>query len=324
MNVRARLLGACCGLSVLTALVGGAGIWGFATTNAAFQKAADENLQAVSHLAQADRDMQRALVAQRTLMFMKSDTAAAHEQVKRYMSSIEQIAEHWKAYVVVPAHAAEGKLRAEFEVAQAEWETSAWKVLKLLGQDSTDARKGAIDVSLNEGTEKFETARNLLRSLSDMRLSATTINARAMEARAAAIRWWMFMGIGAALASAFTVSLVLARSISRPLAETVEMLTATHVTGASQQRSEVISQFASGTQEQAASLEETATSLKEASADESKYHVAGESTAGTGEKKRRMRAGDPGPAEFIETITVKGTNGHRHGNDHSDDGFEEL
>src|SRR5262249_57495517 len=114
-----------------------------------------------------------------------------------------------------------------------------------------------IDVSLNEGTEKFETARKILRSLSDMRLSAATSNARAMEARAAAIRWWMFMGIGAALASAFTVSLVLARSISRPLAETVEMLTATHVTGASQQPSQVISHFPSATQDHAPSLAPT-------------------------------------------------------------------
>src|ERR1043166_637857 len=223
-SIRARLLGACCGLSLLTALVGGAGIWGFATMNAAFQQAANENLPAVSHLVQADRDMQRALVAQRTLMFMKSDSPAAQEQMKRYTSNLEQIAEHWKAYVTFPAPAAEAKLRAEFEAAQAEWEKPAREAVKLLSKDSPDRAKDAIDVSLNEGNEKFEKARKVLHSLSDMQMSAAATYAKTEEARAGTIRWWMFVGIGAALVSAFAVSLALARSIARPLAETVELL----------------------------------------------------------------------------------------------------
>ena len=350
-SIRARLLAACCGLALLTALVGGVGSGGFATMNAAFQQAANENLPAVSHLVQADRDMQRALVAQRTLMFMKSDSLAAQEQMKSYTSSMLQITEHWKAYVAFPAHAGEAKLRAEFEAARAEWERSAGEVVKLLAQDSTDARKHAIDVSLNEGAEKFEKARTVLRSLSDMHLSAAASSVKTEEARAATIRWWMFIGIAAALASALTVSLLVARSISRPLAETVDLLrdiaegegdltkrltvqskdeigelassfntfmdtlttiigsarlTATHVTGAPQQFLGATGQLASGTQEQAAS-ESTAR------------------TEGTKrQERRRMRAEDPGLAEFIETLTVKGTNGHTHGNGHSHNGFEEL
>src|SRR5206468_790149 len=169
---------------------------------------------------QADRDMQRALVAQRTLMFMKSDSLAAQEQMKSYTSSMLQITEHWKAYVAFPAHAGEAKLRAEFEAARAEWERSAGEVVKLLAQDSTDARKHAIDVSLNEGAEKFEKAHTVLRSLSDMHLSAAAGSVKTEEARAATIRWWMFIGIAAALAAALTVSRLPARSISRPLAET--------------------------------------------------------------------------------------------------------
>src|SRR5262245_35248581 len=123
-SIRARLLGACSGLAVLTALVGGVGTWGLATMNAAFHRAANEKLPAVSHLVQADRDMRRALVAQRTLMFMKTDSPAAQEQMKSYTSSMLQITEHWKAYLAFPAPAAEAKLRAEFEAAQAEWEKS--------------------------------------------------------------------------------------------------------------------------------------------------------------------------------------------------------
>src|SRR5207244_2003656 len=61
-------------------------------------------------------------------------------------------------------------------------------------------------------------------SLSDMHLRAAASSVKTEEARAATIRWWMFIGIAAALASALTVSLLVARSISRPLAETVDLL----------------------------------------------------------------------------------------------------
>ena len=117
---RARLLGACCGLWVLTAIVGGVGIWGIAIMNAAFERAANENLPAVSHLAEADRDIERALVALRTLMAMKSDFGAAQDQMKSFTSSVEQIAKHWKAYVVFPANTAEGELRKQFGEYRAE------------------------------------------------------------------------------------------------------------------------------------------------------------------------------------------------------------
>src|SRR2546428_13570915 len=140
--------------------------------NAAFQPAANENLPAVSHLVQADRDMQRALVAQRTLMFMKSDSLAAQEQMKSYTSSMLQITEHWKAYVAFPAHAGEAKLRAEFEAARAEWERSAGEGVELLAQDSTDARKPGLDVSLQEGAGKIEKNRTGLPALIGMRLGA--------------------------------------------------------------------------------------------------------------------------------------------------------
>src|SRR5207244_12319776 len=110
--------------------------------------------------------------------FMKTDAPAAQEQMKSYTSSMLQITEHWKAYVAFPAHAGEAKLRAEFEAARAEWERSAGEVVKLLAQDSTDARKHAIDVSLNEGAEKFEKARTVLRSLSNNQLHARDSSVR--------------------------------------------------------------------------------------------------------------------------------------------------
>src|SRR5437773_11963428 len=104
--------------------------------------------------------------------------------MKSYTSSMLQITEHWKAYVAFPAHAGEAKLRAEFEAARAEWERSAGEVVKPLAQGSTDARKHAIDLSRNEGAQKFEKAHTGLRSRSDMHLSAAASSVTTQAARA--------------------------------------------------------------------------------------------------------------------------------------------
>ena len=62
----------------------------------------DQSLPAVDHLLQADRDMQRALVAERSLMFVKLDAPDADEQVKVHADSVTKVAERWKAYIGHP------------------------------------------------------------------------------------------------------------------------------------------------------------------------------------------------------------------------------
>jgi methyl-accepting chemotaxis protein I, serine sensor receptor len=223
-SIRSKLIVACGGLALLTGVVGTIGLWGFSKVNSAFQIAVRDDLPAATNLVRAERDMERVVVAERTLIFMKMDSPAAKEQLKIHATSLADSEAHWKAYTALTASQEERRLWPEFERARAEWQASSAEVLKLLAQDSTDARKDAIDVSLNEGDTKFEAARKIAVKLGELRLAQASAQARIEESRLSMGQWIVLSVVIAAFAMALGLSYVLSRAISRPLAETVGLL----------------------------------------------------------------------------------------------------
>ena len=72
-----RLMASFGALALIAGLVGAVGMWAFSRVNAAFQVAVNQSLPAVTHLVEADRDMQQTVVAERSLMFMRIDAPSA-------------------------------------------------------------------------------------------------------------------------------------------------------------------------------------------------------------------------------------------------------
>jgi len=224
LSIRGKLALACGVLACLVGIAGGAGLWGIGAVGQAFHTVAGESLPAVSRLVQADRDMQRALTAERTLMFMKKDSPEAEEQRRIHGVSLARVAEHWTAYTALPAPAEEQELWKAFATARGQWEASTREVMGLLQQESTDARRDAIDISLNEGAAKFEAARKALAALGERRLSAAAAQIQTEDTRVARVRWTVLAMIAVAVAVAAWLSRALARSIAAPLRATVSIL----------------------------------------------------------------------------------------------------
>ena len=224
VSIRTRLMGACGGLALITGLVGGLGIWAFSNANGAFQVAVTQSLPAVDHLLETDRDMQQAVVAERSLMFMKIDTPAAREQVKAHADKLALVAERWKKYAAIPGGEAEQKLRSAFDSARSEWEEASREVLRILAQDTSAARRDAIDLSMGEGAVKFEKARRILAELTELRLEQARTHASHEEARATQMRWWVIVSVVIAFALAVGIAVALAGSIAGPLSETVGLV----------------------------------------------------------------------------------------------------
>jgi methyl-accepting chemotaxis protein len=169
--------------------------------------------------------MQQALVAERSLMFMNVENPKAKEQVKAHNENLAQVKDRWKKYTLIPADdEAERKLWPIFEAAVQEWEAASREVIKLLLENTPDARRDAIDLSLGEAAEKFDKARNNLDKLTDMRLTDANHHATEEAARVRAMRWWAILSIIGAMAAALVSSFILARSIARPMGQTVELL----------------------------------------------------------------------------------------------------
>jgi methyl-accepting chemotaxis protein len=223
-SIRARLLVGSCLLALVTAAVGAWSLVELRASTAAFRVAATDSLPAVDHLLQADRDMHQALVAERTLMFMRQGTPESQRQAQAHAEALARVAEHWAAYGRLATAGDERAARSAFEAAWSAWSGTTREVLKILAEDTAEARRDAIDLSTSEGEAKFDRARQALHALEGMRLEAAHRHAGLEERRAARGFWWVSAAVVAAFAGAVAVGLVLARSVSRPLAETAALL----------------------------------------------------------------------------------------------------
>jgi methyl-accepting chemotaxis protein len=224
LSIRVKLLLTCGCLAVLTGLVGAWGLWALEHANGAFQVAATQSLPAVDYLVEADRDMQQALVAERSMMFMKMGTPEADDQIKAHTENLAQVMERWQKYTAVPASADERQRWPSFELPWRDWESTSREVVQILAQDTPGARRDAIDLSIGEGTVKFTKARQVLNELSEMRLAQAQLQAAIEEDRGRWTRRWMGPAVVGACALAVGLSLFLARAIARPLGQTVEVL----------------------------------------------------------------------------------------------------
>jgi methyl-accepting chemotaxis protein len=224
VTIRTRLVVACGALAVITAAVGGVGMLAFSRVNAAFQVAVTESLPAVNHLLQADRDMQHALVAERSLMFMKIDSPAAREQLQAHEESLGRVAEHWRRYTGIPATDEERRRWTAVEAARRDWEVASREVLGILAQDTAGARRDAIDLSLGESAAKAGKARKLFVQLMELRLDQVRRHSTREETAASWLWSTVLLSVVAAVALATAVSFFLSRSVVGPLRQAVTLL----------------------------------------------------------------------------------------------------
>ncbi len=185
-GIKTRLT-AICALIVL--LGAGIGVWNlsnFRWAGAMFQIASQQNLPALDDLTEADRDMQQALVAERSLMFVRQQSEDAAKMRKVHEENLQQVKDRWQKYQAIPASAEERQTWPEFERALADWEKLSKEIVSLLAQDSPSDRLDAIDISLGEGETKFEAARNILNQLTELRLKGSDVFA--MQVQEAVVR----------------------------------------------------------------------------------------------------------------------------------------
>jgi len=223
-SILVRLIASFGALALITGLVGGIGIWAFSRVNGALQAVAGESVPALVQLLGTERDMQQAVVAERTLMFMKVDTPAAKEILRFHADRLALLNQHWKQYGASAASEAERARRAAFESARAEWETASRDVLKVLAEDTPAARRDAVDLSLGETAQKYDKARQALGELIEARLAQVREQAEREGAAAGRMAWWVVLSVIGALALAGVLALTLARWVARPLRQVVVLL----------------------------------------------------------------------------------------------------
>ena len=96
-------------------------------------RSSEDNLPAIDSLTEIDRDLQQALVVERTLMFIRQASEEASKMRKAYEANQQQIKERWLKYQAIPASSQERRLWPGFEDALSQWEKTSGEVLALPG-----------------------------------------------------------------------------------------------------------------------------------------------------------------------------------------------
>ncbi|HUM91039.1 MAG TPA: methyl-accepting chemotaxis protein, partial [Candidatus Competibacter sp.] len=216
-GIKTKLTAAC---TLIVLLGAGIGVWNltnFRWAGTMFQVVSQENLPALDYLTEADRDMQQALVAERSLIFVRQASEEAAKMRKAHEENLQQVKSRWQKYRAIPASDEERQLWPEFERTLAEWEKVSREVLSLLAQDSVAERKDAIDISQSEGEAKFEAARSVLNKLTELRLKGAEVFAAQVRESVGRITYWTVAVLGALLVVGGLLGFLLARSMVRVL-----------------------------------------------------------------------------------------------------------
>jgi methyl-accepting chemotaxis protein len=224
-SIRFRIRFVCGGLALVTAVVGGLGVWASSSVNKAFTAVAKESLPAMEHLSAVERGMERALVAERSLLFLNAATPGAREESELFAEQHSVATDRWKAYTALAAaDDAERKLWPRFEAAQTEWREVSREVLQLISQNTPAGRRDAIDLSMGAGAAKYERARRILVELNQLRAGHIRQQAAAEAAAAVRLFGMVVVAVAGAVVVALWLSRALARSVAIPLTATVAVL----------------------------------------------------------------------------------------------------
>ncbi|PKN64581.1 MAG: hypothetical protein CVU57_14305 [Deltaproteobacteria bacterium HGW-Deltaproteobacteria-15] len=225
------------------------------------------NLPSIDYLAEADRDLQRALVAERSMIFANSQSDEFKSLVKEYEENLKEARQRWEKYRALAATAEEKAIIQRYEKANEEWKAVSGRIVAGRVADTREGRREALDLSLGMAKQKFEEMRKHLSQLTDLtlKLAAAGEKDATKTYQRTVIIFLSVLGTGLVIGILLMWSI--GRGVTRPLRAIIEGLSSAsdQVSSAASQVSSASQSLAEGSSEQAASIEETSSSLEEMS-----------------------------------------------------------
>jgi methyl-accepting chemotaxis protein len=185
-------------------------------SHAAFELG-DQYVPGLNYLLQADRDMQQALVAERSLIFLDTKSEKFHAMSQSHKDNINQTHERVsKFFEIVKDEDMQARRQTFFDLFD-NWKTVSTEVKRHRTEGGRKGRTAAIELSFNEANKQFETARNLLDELSEQLIESA--NADAQNAHKTSGESYLALGLtlGTGLITCLLVAVLFPGLVTRPL-----------------------------------------------------------------------------------------------------------
>ncbi|MFH1198032.1 MAG: methyl-accepting chemotaxis protein [bacterium] len=211
-------------LIIFIGIIAGTGLLNISAIHSTTQNFAEINLPSTNYLLQIDRDMQQALVAQRTLIFTDAGTDKFTELKKENDENIQQSIERWEKFKIAVGDKVNPEQLKKYETLREAWINISKSIITSCEADTTKEKAGAKNISFGEGATAFEAARDIVDQLTGdiEKFSAEDVAESSSSYNSA----WLLMIFGSLIV--LVISLVagigISRNISKPLAEASDMM----------------------------------------------------------------------------------------------------
>lgn len=253
---------------VLCGLTGGIAYYSNQSIRRNLDEVSGHILPATDALLQLDRDLQQALVDERTLLFTAPESPSFAKLSADHANNIKQVAERWDKFSTHAASFASASMRAlmqTFEANRSQWLPVTGRILQQCGAAPVERRGEIIALSLGEGATKFEATREQINAITEEldRLVAE-IDASAKRSARNALVLVLLTGV-----TSIVLGILLTYSVGVRVSQRLRALiaalssSANETTAAANLITNSSQTVAEGTSTQAASLEETSSSLEE-------------------------------------------------------------
>ncbi len=130
-------------------------------------KLGDTYIPSLNYLLQADRDLQQALVAERSLIAATNGTSLYKELLKDHADNVDQAEKRaGKFFDTIQSESLRAR-KDEFTKKIDAWKQSTGKVLQLAARGDEFSKQEAIELSYGKSSKDFETARGVLDKLTE-------------------------------------------------------------------------------------------------------------------------------------------------------------
>jgi len=207
-------------------VIGGVGILNLSSIYTHLEQFGKERIPSVDLLLQVDRDMQQALVAQRTMMFSDSGSQKMNELKSESEENIQQVKERWEKYKELGHIGASEDKVTEYETALNEWIDNSKTILDKMMSGSKEERASAVELSFGKGAESFEKAREYINVFTEEMEKITNEEVKESEAGYKSAVYILSIGTLLILLISVLAGATMSKMIGVPLVKAADMMTA--------------------------------------------------------------------------------------------------
>lgn len=224
LNVRRKLLYVFSLLIFLVTCMGVISYWSIYKINYNVDLLSATRLPSIDLLLQIDRDMQQALVAQRTMIFTQVNNPRFKELKNDYEENLSQVEERWVKFRDIVNSIIDNNILDDYEKKKDEWLVYSNKIVERRESDTPDGRFEAIELSFREGTTTFNDARDVIDNLTGIIEKMAEEDEAYSEVSFSSATTSLFVGLILVILVAVLSGTGISRMIALPLLNASQMM----------------------------------------------------------------------------------------------------